>query len=122
MLVRSKFFPQFVEKIEKLKICLSKQHNKMLKMRSEMLNTRKKGKTIKVENVRDIEIPGNFFENSSTKEFFWKLFNLRPLSFSSYSSSVTVPSKVRNLREMRNFGQNLSIFAHCYNDFKINWF
>ena len=68
MLVKSKFFPQIVEKIEKLKLNLSKQHNKMLKMRSEMLKTRKKGKTIKrrpgnTENFWDPGIPGNFFEN-----------------------------------------------------------
>ena len=42
MLVRSKLFPQLVEKIEKLKLSLSKQRNKMLRMRSEMLKTRKK--------------------------------------------------------------------------------
>ena len=56
MLVRSKIFPQFVEKIEKLKLYLSKQRNKMLKIRSEMLKTRKKGKTIKPSG----KIPGNF--------------------------------------------------------------
>ena len=43
-LVRSKFFPQGVEKIEKLKRSLSKQHHKMLKTTSEMLKTRKKAK------------------------------------------------------------------------------
>ena len=32
MLVRSKFFSQFVEKIVKFKLSLSKQHNKMLKI------------------------------------------------------------------------------------------
>ena len=54
MLVRSKLFPQFVEKIEKLKPSLSKQHNKMLKMKSEMLKTRKKDKTIKLgKNSRE---------------------------------------------------------------------
>ena len=41
MLVRSKFFSQSVEKIEKLKLSLSKQHNKMLKIRSEMLKNDK---------------------------------------------------------------------------------
>ena len=48
MLVKSKFFPQFVKKIEKLKLSLSKHHNKMLKMRSEMLKNRKKGQTAKL--------------------------------------------------------------------------
>ena len=42
MLVRLEFFSQFVEKIEKFKVSLSKQHNKLLKMRSEMMNTGKK--------------------------------------------------------------------------------
>ena len=27
---------------------------------------------------------------------------------------ISVPSKVRNLRKMRNFGQNFSIFTHSY--------
>ena len=41
-IVRSKFFTQFVEKIEKLELSLSKQHNQMLKIRSEMLKIIKK--------------------------------------------------------------------------------
>ena len=49
MLVRSKFFRQFVEKIEKLKLSLTKQHNKMLKIRSKMLKIRKNVKIIKLE-------------------------------------------------------------------------
>ena len=32
----------------------------------------------------------------------------------------SVPSKVQNLRKMSYFGQNFSIFAHCYNDLKAN--
>ena len=36
---------------------------------------------------------------------------------STVSVPVTVPSEVRNLRKMRNFGQNFSIFAHCHNDY-----
>ena len=35
MLVRSKFFFQFVEKMEKLELSLSEQHNKMVKIKSE---------------------------------------------------------------------------------------
>ena len=50
MLVRSKFFSQFVEKIVKLKLTLSKEHNKMLKMRFEMMKTRKKAKQLSSEN------------------------------------------------------------------------
>ena len=42
MLVRSNFFSQFVEKIEKFILSLSKLHNKVLKIRSEMLKARKK--------------------------------------------------------------------------------
>ena len=37
MLVGSKFFSQFVKKIEKLELSWSKQHNKMLKIRCERL-------------------------------------------------------------------------------------
>ena len=48
MLVRSKFFSQFVEKIEKLELSLSKQHNKMLEIRSEMLKIIKNVKMIKL--------------------------------------------------------------------------
>ena len=59
MLVRSKFVPQFVEKIEKFKLSLSKQHNKMLKMRSEMLKSRKK----KAKQLSSRKITGKFFEN-----------------------------------------------------------
>ena len=77
MLVRSKFFPQCVEKIEKLKLSLSKQRYKMLKMRSETLKTRKKGKIIKqgkfswefsqsrafLRSRKFSGFPGKFFEN-----------------------------------------------------------
>ena len=48
MLVRSNFFSQFVEKIEKLELSLSKQRNKMLKIRSEMLKMIKNVKMIKL--------------------------------------------------------------------------
>ena len=51
MQMKSKFFPEFVEKIEKLILSLLKQHNKMLKIRSETLKTRKKGKTIKLGKI-----------------------------------------------------------------------
>ena len=56
MLVRSKFLPQFVEKIEKLKLSLSKQHNKMLKIRSERLKIIKTVKMIKLGKI--FRIPG----------------------------------------------------------------
>ena len=72
MLATSKYFPQFVEKIEKLKLSLFKQRNKMLKMRSEMLKTGK-SKTIEFgkksrgfSGYREFtRIPGKFFENFS---------------------------------------------------------
>ena len=48
MLVRSKFFSQLVEKIEKLELSLSQQHNKMLKIRCEMLKIIKSVKIIKL--------------------------------------------------------------------------
>ena len=75
MLVRSKFFPQFVEKIEKLKLSLSKLHNKMPKIRSEMLKIKKIAKYSSSEKLPEkispkfsesrkfSEVPGNFFEN-----------------------------------------------------------
>ena len=73
MLVRSNIFPQFVEKVEKLKlVSLTKQRNIMRKKKSEMLKTRKKGKTIRLgKNCRKIfpgtrkisEISRDFFEN-----------------------------------------------------------
>ena len=51
MLVRSKFFLQFVEKIEKLKLSLLKQHKKKQKIKSEMLKIRKNVKIIKLEKI-----------------------------------------------------------------------
>ena len=77
MLVRSKIFSQFVEKIKKLTLGLSKQHNSMLKIRPEMLKIRKNGIIIKLgknyrenfpipknlDNFLDPGIPGKFFEN-----------------------------------------------------------
>ena len=51
MLVRSKFFLQFVKNLEKLKPSLSKQPNKMLKMKSEMLKIGKNVKIIKLEKI-----------------------------------------------------------------------
>ena len=69
MLVKSEFFLQFVEKMEKLKLSLSKQHYKMLKFKSEMPKIKKNVKIIKLkkfsgEKFREFtDIPGNFFEN-----------------------------------------------------------
>ena len=62
MLVSLEFFPQFVEKIEKLKLSLSKQHNKMPKIRSQMLTIRKIGKII--------NFPGNFANFRDYRKFF----------------------------------------------------
>ena len=55
--------------MEKLKLSLSKPHNKMLKIKSEMLKIRKNVKIIKLEkifrgNFRDFPgIPEKVFEN-----------------------------------------------------------
>ena len=57
---RSKFFFQFVEKIEKLELNLSKQHNKMLKIRSEMVKIIKNVKMIKLANFPNPGNPENF--------------------------------------------------------------
>ena len=71
MLVRLlKVFPQFVEKIEKLKLSLSKQRNKMLKMKSEMLKTRKKAKQSSSGNF-----PGNF-QNPGKRKTLEKTVNV----------------------------------------------
>ena len=60
MLGRSKCFSQFVEKIEKLKLglSLSKQHNKMLKIKSEMLKNIKNVKMIKLGKISRKNFPG----------------------------------------------------------------
>ena len=51
MLVGSKIFLQFVEKMEKLKLSFRKQHNKILNIKSEMLKIRKNVKIIKLEKI-----------------------------------------------------------------------
>ena len=62
MLVRSKNFSQFVEKIEEMKSSFSKQQNKMRKLRSEMLKIRKNDKIIKLEK-NSWKFAGNCYEN-----------------------------------------------------------
>ena len=57
--MRSKFFLQLVEEMEKFKLSLSKQHNKVLKIKSEMLKIRKK---IQNNQARK-RIPGKFSGN-----------------------------------------------------------
>ena len=80
MLVESKFFLQFVEKMEKLKL-LSKQHNKMLKINSEMLKIRKNVKIIELEK----NFPRKFPESREFKDFrnsgnFQEVFGKFPVS------------------------------------------
>ena len=58
MLVRSKFFSLFVKKIEKLELSLSKQHNKMLKIRCEMLKIIKNVKMIQLGKISRKFFPG----------------------------------------------------------------
>ena len=83
MLVRSKFFLHFVERMEKLKLSLSKQQSKMLKIKSELLKIRKNVKIIKLEYItrksfrisRIPEIPMIFgipVISRSSREIVWK--------------------------------------------------
>ena len=73
MLVRSKFFLQFVEKVERLKLSLSKQHNKMLKIKSEMMKIKKKTKkNVKISQLEKISRE-NFREFSGIPEKFLKI-------------------------------------------------
>ena len=81
MLVRSKIFPQFTEKIEKPKQSLS--NNTMLKIRSEMLKIRKNVKIIKFEKnspkifpriTRVPEIPKIFGIPRISREIILKFF------------------------------------------------
>ena len=59
MYVKSKISPQYVEKVEKLKlVSLSKQRNIMRKMKSEMLKTRNKGKTVRMGTHSRKNFPG----------------------------------------------------------------
>ena len=99
MLVSSKIFPQVVNKIEKLKLSLSKQRNKALKMRFEMLKTRKKGKAIKLgktsrkiypEIYRIPEIP-RIFGIPEISQDFRKFF---------FKFSVTGKLKIREKRKL----------------------
>ena len=69
MLVRQNFFSQFVEKIEKLKLSLSKQHKKMLKIRSEILKIIKNVKMIKLGKICWKIFPGIFRIPGITKIF-----------------------------------------------------
>ena len=66
MLVRSKFFLQFVEKMEKLKLSVSKQHKKQ-KIKSEMLKIRKNVKIIELEKISR----KHFLEFSGISEKFF---------------------------------------------------
>ena len=84
MLERLNVFRQFEEKMEKLKLSLSKQRNKMLKIKSEMLKIKKKSENNQArkifrENFREFPesqqsqrssgfrkfpgVPEKFFEN-----------------------------------------------------------
>ena len=69
MRVRSKFFPHFLEEIEKFKLSLSKQHNKMLKMISEMRKNQKKSVAIKLGKFSRKKIPRNFPNPGNPKDF-----------------------------------------------------
>ena len=70
MLARLKLILHLVEKIEKLKLSLSKQHTKMLKSKFEIVEIKKNVKIIKLrkisrENLRKFsEISEKLFKNS----------------------------------------------------------
>ena len=61
-----KIFSQFVEKIEKLELSLSKQHNKMLKIRSETLKIIKNVNMINAENHKKCQ---NFLNPGNPEDF-----------------------------------------------------
>ena len=69
MLVKSKIFLQYVKKIEEIKPRLSKQHNKMLKIRSEMLKIKK---MTKLSSSRKIlgKISQEFPESRESRGFW----------------------------------------------------
>ena len=69
MLERSKFFSQFLEKIEKCNLSLSRQQNKMLKMRSEMLKTRKKKQNNEAGKNFSVKFLGNFSNPRNPEDF-----------------------------------------------------
>ena len=100
ILVRSKFFPQFVEKMEKLNLSLSKHLNKMLKRRSELLKTRKTSKTIKLgktsqefpESREFPRIPGKFCESFSLPGKLKIREKEKPYP-AGYSSKVYAPTR-----------------------------
>ena len=89
MLVKSKFFLQFVEKIEKLKLSLSKQHSKMLKMKSEMRKNRKKTK-----QSSSVNFPGNLPNPGNPED---------PGKFPGYSG---IFFKFTVYREVENLGKS----------------
>ena len=60
MFVRSKFFLQIVEKMEKLELNLSKQHNKMLKIKSGNAENQKKCENNQARKHLRRIFPGNF--------------------------------------------------------------
>ena len=69
MFARSKFFLQFVEEMKKLKLSLSKQHKKMLKIKPEMLKIRKNVKIIKLEKNFSQKFSGI---SRNSREIFYK--------------------------------------------------
>ena len=70
MLVRLKFFPEIVTKIESLRLSLSKQYNKMLKIRFGMLKIRKNGEIIKLGKI------SRKFSESRGFSGSWKFFGI----------------------------------------------
>ena len=101
-LVRSKFFLQFVEEMEKLKLSLSKQHNKMLKIESQCWKSKKKSQNNQARKnfprkftgiSRIPEIPKIFgipeFSQISPK-IFWKFFVSRVVKNSRKKKTLSL--------------------------------
>ena len=105
MLVRSKFCLQFVEKMEKLKLSLSKQHSKMLKIKSEMLKIRKNVKIIKLEKISRKNFR-EFFEFREFQRFAGllpKIFGISSKDPEDFRNSGNFPKSQRNFLKISRF-------------------
>ena len=69
MRVRSIFFLQFVEKMEKLKLSLSTEHNKMLKIKTEMLKISKYVEARPLGEISCENFSGNFINPEIVENF-----------------------------------------------------
>ena len=81
-----------MEKIEKLELSLSKQHNKMLKIKSEMLKIIKNVKMIKLGKVSRKKFPAKFFREFPESRGF-----LRSREFSGIPGKLKILDKRETL-------------------------